>query len=462
MDGVMYDNQSVALLNRRVNGWNPLHIDAYGFHLAQLSSLNKVVVSRDVKSIAGALLMPEGETLSPEWLLLLQGAVLAEPLSECVVLEHLMTSDELHEHLLDVIRASEFFQALEERQYPLESLIPACEHLRYHPQVAQRLTVMASQLPNLFKRTLSVSLWALFISQEMRLAPESTQLLFWSALTHDIGMMHLSLDSPLGVEQVSADEWLYQQSHVYISCQVLRRETDFSDDLIVAVSEHHERCDGTGYPEGKVESEISLYGQILGLADSIVGIYYNRFRAKGLRWREIIPVLELNKAAYLHRSCEIIEKMILRSELPLANVVEGSQVPEFAEKMLAQNKHLQLWFDALYEALMGVGFTHGDRKLHSLQNVLLHIATTFKGSLLFEEGLRESIADFAATKELSISKLMEQVALNQQEMGFHLHRVSRMLLGYLESDVCANRTIRDKLLKHFQTSISGFLRKPPL
>ena len=296
----------------------------------------------------------------------------------------------------------------------------------------------------------------------MRLAPESTQLLFWSALTHDIGMMHLSLDSPLGVEQVSADEWLYQQSHVYISCQVLRRETDFSDDLIVAVSEHHERCDGTGYPEGKVESEISLYGQILGLADSIVGIYYNRFRAKGLRWREIIPVLELNKAAYLHRSCEIIEKMILRSELPLANVVEGSQVPEFAEKMLAQNKHLQLWFDALYEALMGVGFTHGDRKLHSLQNVLLHIATTFKGSLLFEEGLRESIADFAASKELSISTLMEQVALNQQEMGFHLHRVSRMLLGYLESDVCANRTIRDKLLKHFQTSISGFLRKPPL
>ena len=66
MDGVMYDNQSVALLNRRVNGWNPLHIDAYGFHLAQLSSLNKVALSRDVKSIAGALLMPEGETLSPE------------------------------------------------------------------------------------------------------------------------------------------------------------------------------------------------------------------------------------------------------------------------------------------------------------------------------------------------------------------------------------------------------------
>ena len=249
------------------------------------------------------------------------------------------------------------------------------------------------------------------------------------------------------------------QAHVDISCQILREVPGFSDELIIAVSEHHERCDGTGYPIGKVESEISLPGQILALADSIVGIYYNRFKPYGRRWREVIPVLELNRAAYLYRGCEIVSTMIFRSEIPLDNVVEGSEVPEFAERMLQQNENLQQWFAELREILTNLGYTHGDRKLHSLQNVVLHIASTFKGSLLFHEDLRDSLQSIANQQGVSINKVVEDALLRQQEMDFHLHRLTHMLQVYVKSGDCKNIKVAAALAAGLK-KIGGFLLPP--
>lgn len=312
---------------------------------------------------------------------------------------------------------------------------------------------------NLFQRTLSVGLWSIFIAQEMRLPLAETQLVFWAAITHDFGMMHVPPYILAKEEELTGEEWQTLQGHVDISCQILREIPEFPADLILAVAEHHERCDGTGYPLGKVESELSLHGQILALADSIVGIYYNRFKPLGRRWREVIPVLALNRAAYLYRGCEIVSTMIFRSEIPLDNVVEGSEVPEFAERMLQQNTHLQQWFAELSSVLTGLGYTHGDRKLHSLQNVVLHIASTFKGSLLFKEDLRESLQSIANQQGLSISKVVEDALLRQQEMNFHLHRLTHMLQVYLNGGDCKNPKVAEKLGSGLK-KIGSFLLPP--
>ena len=230
-----------------------------------------------------------------------------------------------------------------------------------------------------------------------------------------------------------------------------------SAEIVTAVSEHHERCDGTGYPLAKVESELSIAGQVLAVADSIVGIYFNRFKAQGRRWREVIPVLEMNRAAYLYRSCDIVTTMILRSELPLPNVVHGSGVPEFAERMLQQNLQLQNWFTQLRDCLTSVGYTHGDRKLHALQNVIFHIATTFKGSMLFKEDLRESLESMAGKEGNSITQVVADASLRQEEMKFHLQRLSRMVQMYISSGDAKDPKILRKIEEGF-TNISGRIK----
>lgn len=452
-----YDQLST--LKNSASAWNPLQLDAYDFYLAQLSVTNPVTVAKNVYTSDGNLLLSVGDAITHKVLRSLGSITLVEPLSRCVHVQQVMNSSDFLQHLVNTIRDTEFFQSLEERKYPLDSLRPVSEMLELFPLVQQRLTVMAEQMNNLFRRTLSVGLWSIFIAQEMRLPLEETQRIFWAAIAHDFGMMHIP-PNILAKEELNGTEWQILQNHVEISCQILSEIPGFPETAIIAVSEHHERCDGTGYPLGKVESEISLHGQILALADSMVGIYYNRFKPHGRRWREVVAVLELNRAAYLYRGCEIVSAMIFRSEIPLDNVVEGSEVSEFAERMLEQNVQLQRWFSELSVVLTDVGYTHGDRNLHRLQNVVLHIASTFKGSLLFEVDLRESLQSIAAQRGISINKIVEEALLRQQEMNFHLHRLTHMLQVYLGSGDCKNPIIAAKLNSDLKKI--GSISLPPI
>jgi hypothetical protein len=436
--------------------WNPLQVDAYTDYLVLLSATNPVVVTEDIFSLEGELLLVHSSLLNQKNITAFKNKTLARPLAHSIQIETLLSAEDLLQHLLDTIRSTEYFQSLAERKHPLSSLEPVCALLSRLPLVQQMLTVMAAQMNDLYQRTLCVSLWSLYIAQEMRLSAEDAGAVFWAAITHDMGMLHLDPQILNKTDDLSADDWLYIQSHVEISNNILADIPGLSPAILTAVSEHHERCDGTGYPLAKVESELSILGQVLAVADAIVGIYFNRFKAQRRRWREVIPVLEMNRAAYLYRSCDIVTTMILRSELPLPNLVSGSGVPEFAERMLQQNLHLQNWFMQLRDCLTSVGYTHGDRKLHALQNVVLHIATTFKGSMLFKEDLRESLESMASEDGHSINKVVADASLMQQEMAFHLQRLTRMMQMYISSGEGRDPKITKRLQDGF-TKISGYI-----
>jgi HD-GYP domain-containing protein (c-di-GMP phosphodiesterase class II) len=439
------------------SAWNPVQVGAYADYLALLSANNPVVVVDDIFAVGGELLLTQAAVLDQNTIHQLKNKTLTKPLSSSIQIERLISAEDLLQNLLETVRSTEFFQSMAERKHPLSSLAPVCAMLSTLPLVQQFLTVMAAQMNDLYQRTLCVSLWSLYIAQEMRLPAHDSNAVFWAAITHDLGMLHLDPQILNKKDELTADDWQHLQSHVAISTQILQDIPGFSPAIIVAVSEHHERCDGTGYPLAKVESELSILGQILAVADSIVGIYFNRFKSQGRRWREVIPVLEMNRAAYLCRSCDIVSAMILRSELPLPNLVSGSGVPEFAERMLQQNLHLQNWFAQLRECLTSVGYTHGDRKLHALQNVVLHIATTFKGSMLFKEDLRESLESMTGDESSSISKIVADASLMQQEMAFHLQRLSRMMQMYISSGEGKDPQITKRLHDGF-TKISGLIK----
>lgn len=437
--------------------WNPLQVGAYADYLALLSATNPVVAVEDIRSLEGEVLLARSTLLNQKNIAGLKNKTLTRPLVHSIQIETLLSADDLVQHLFSIIRSTEYFQSLVERKHPLSSLEPVCAILSRLPLVQQLLTVMAAQMNDLYQRTLCVSLWSLYIAQEMRLSVEDAGNVFWAAITHDMGMLHLNPQILNKADEATADEWLHLQSHVEISNKILADIPGLSPVILTAVSEHHERCDGTGYPLAKVESELSILGQVLAVADAIVGIYFHRFKDQGRRWREVIPILEMNRAAFLYRSCDIVAAMILRSELPLPNVVSGCGVPEFAERMLQQNLHLQNWFMQLRDCLTSVGYTHGDRKLHALQNIVLHIATTFKGSMLFKEDLRESLESIASEDGHSINKIVADAALVQQEMAFHLQRLSRMIQMYIASGEGKNPKIVHRLQDGF-TKISGLIK----
>lgn len=431
-------------------------MDPYAGYLVQLCSANPVLVAADIVDINGKVLVCAHDLFADQQLAQISGAILARPLEDCVHISSCLTPAVLMEHLQEAIASSDCFLALNEHKSLLPLLESAAAILEHLPLIAQKLTVMAAVMAELYQRTLCVSLWVVLIAQEMRLPAQQIRDLFLAALAHDLGMLHIDAAVLQKSTPLTVGDWVYIQTHVAISQQLLSRSPLIPLAVIIAVSEHHERCDATGYPAGKVESELSLEGQVLALADTLVGIYFKRCKDHGRSWSDVIPVLEMNVAAYLYRSCELVRAIIYRSELPLGKVVSGSQVSEFAARMLQQNVSLQIWFFTLREYLTSIGFTHGDRKLHALQNVVLHISTVFKGSMLFKDDLRESLASISIAEDVDLTPVIEEASLLQQEMAYHLQRLSRMIQAYLADGGCKDANI-NKHLEQGLFKISAYL-----
>jgi len=431
-------------------------LDPYIRYLVQLSATNPVVVTKDIVDTSGKLIVRQSTLFDRVIYDQLVGLTFPQPLEHYLQLSCGLSASELLARFVNTINSSNSFLVLNERKSLLPIVETAIAVVDKLPLLQQKLRVMAELMPAYYERTIFVSIWVLLIGREMRLPIKQLQQIFLAGLAHDIGMLHVEPAILQKTNPLSVSDWVCIQEHVVIAQQLLANNPYIPDEVITAVGEHHERCDATGYPLGKVESELSLEGQILALADALVGIYYNRCKQQGRHWRDVIPVLEMNAAAYLYRSCELVQAIISRSELPLAQVVSGGVAAEFAARMLQQNISLQLWFTTLRDYLTQVGYTHGDRRLHSLQNVVFHIATTFKGNMLFDDKLRDSLKSLSLADGINLTPEIEEASLLQQEMTYHLQRLSRMIQSYIAAGGCKDATINAQLQQGL-AKISGYL-----
>jgi hypothetical protein len=131
-------------------------------------------------------------------------------------------------------------------------------------------------------------------------------------------------------------------------------------------------------------------------------------------------------------------------------VVANDNSAEYINQLSQKNQFLFRWFELLSDCLLNLGFTHGDRQLHGLQNVIIHLATSVRGGGLFDGGTALRIESSLKPDANEIAKQLESVGVMQQELLFHLQRLSRMIQIYLDSDEKKDREIESKLRIGFE------------
>jgi len=89
-----------------------------------------------------------------------------------------------------------------------------------------------------------------------------------AAPMHDIGKIGIPDAILLKKGKLNDWEWDVMKKHTTIGYEILK---DSSSELLqmaaLVALDHHERWDGTGYPNGKKGEEISLWGRITSVAD---------------------------------------------------------------------------------------------------------------------------------------------------------------------------------------------------
>jgi len=97
---------------------------------------------------------------------------------------------------------------------------------------------------------------------------DEAELLKQASPMHDIGKIAVP-DSVLNKPgKLDDDEFMIMKQHAQMGFEMLKHSTrPLLKAAAVVAYEHHERWDGKGYPHGKKEDEIHIYGRITALAD---------------------------------------------------------------------------------------------------------------------------------------------------------------------------------------------------
>lgn len=116
-----------------------------------------------------------------------------------------------------------------------------------------------------YTHCLSVSLLSILTGISLGLSKKMLHDLGMSALLHDIGKMVIPLEIINKPSKLSKEEFNIMKEHPLNGVKQLQNLV--SNDILQGIETHHENLDGSGYPYGKKEKDISLYGKIISICD---------------------------------------------------------------------------------------------------------------------------------------------------------------------------------------------------
>lgn len=113
------------------------------------------------------------------------------------------------------------------------------------------------------------------ISRRIGMEPDLCERMNAAGRLHDIGLLAVPESILNKRSRLGSDEFRTVQKHAMVSYEVLKPLTTL-EDVLPAVLTHHERMNGTGYPDGLKADDIPQAGRILAVADAYDAMTHDR------------------------------------------------------------------------------------------------------------------------------------------------------------------------------------------
>lgn len=118
-----------------------------------------------------------------------------------------------------------------------------------------------------FVHSLRAATMMALAGQAMGLSYDERLTLSAGGLMHDAGKMAVPPEVLNKVGPLTDTDWKMLRSHVDITKQVLLRESDMPKGVCMIVEQHHERLDGSGYPNGLGSEHINVLVRMATIVD---------------------------------------------------------------------------------------------------------------------------------------------------------------------------------------------------
>ena len=133
------------------------------------------------------------------------------------------------------------------------------------------------------------------IATEMGCAPADCDLIYRAGILHDIGKVVTPDTILLKPGKLEANEYKLIQEHVTAGKQMLEKIPMYKE-LAYIIGSHHERYDGTGYPNGLSGDAIGVLSRIMIVADAFDAMTTNRIYRARLSKAEALAEIDAHSA----------------------------------------------------------------------------------------------------------------------------------------------------------------------
>jgi len=123
---------------------------------------------------------------------------------------------------------------------------------------------------------------------------EETELILYAAPLHDIGKIGIPDNILLKPGRFESHEFEIMKTHAKLGSQMLEGAERFpvlNAGKIIAL-EHHEKWDGSGYPNGLAKEEISLYARIITIADVFDALSSKRCYKEPMPLEKVLSIMK--------------------------------------------------------------------------------------------------------------------------------------------------------------------------
>ncbi|UFJ42045.1 HD-GYP domain-containing protein [Brevibacillus humidisoli] len=252
------------------------------------------VLEEDVYSRTGLLLLTKGAVLTHTdiynllrqriWFVSVVNLV-ATDRADVDFVGQLSSLSEEHGQIKSYIQAMDgirglFGQVTEEQIPSLDSFsapfLPLMNEVHMQAGIFRFLYALEGSDSYTYRHSVNVGILSSLIAKLMNKSHQEIVTIGQAGLLHDIGKMLVASDILLKPGKLTDEEFAEMKRHTIYGAQLIAKMAGGSELLSQCALLHHERLDGSGYPEGRKGGEIPIECQIISVADVFDAICSDR------------------------------------------------------------------------------------------------------------------------------------------------------------------------------------------
>lgn len=181
-----------------------------------------------------------------------------------------------------------------------------------------------------YAHSMSVALICKVFGEWLHLPKEEVDVLKMAGFFHDIGKVKVPKEILNKKDKLTPSEYEIVKKHAEFGYDILK-DKNLDQRVILTALMHHEKCDGSGYPNGLVREQIEDFAKIVAIADSYEAMTANRCYREAICPFDVIEEFESNalqhyEPKYILPLMEMIAQSYIGNNVVLSNGVKGEVI----------------------------------------------------------------------------------------------------------------------------------------